>query len=143
MKWSHFYMITFWSESLRVIIVANKKMSISQHCLNTFTLKQKVYLNDSDSRKNVMMIAIRINWELNKRLRKLTLVITHHEELKELIVRMKHLADVVTENRECHEKIYKVYSDSQTFLKTVKAMISTKNQTRLQRVQIMHESIQF
>jgi len=74
-------------------------------------------------------------------LRELTLVITHHEELKELIVKMKHLADVATENQECHEKIYKVYSDNQTFLKTVKAMISTKDQTRLQRVQIAHESI--
>ncbi len=81
-----------------------------------------------------MMIAIRINWELNKRLRESTLVITHNEELKELIARMKHLVDVVTKNRECHEKIYKVYSDSQTSLKTVKAMISTKDQTHLQWV---------
>ena len=45
---------------------------------------------------------------------------------------MKHLADVITENQECHKKIYKVYSDSQTSLKTVKAMISIKDQTRLQ-----------
>ncbi len=141
MKWSHLYMMILWSESLRIVIVANKKMSINQHCFNTFALKQRVYLNDSDSRENVMIIAMRINWELNKRLRKSTLVITHHEELKELIARVKHLADVVTKNWKCHEKIYKVYSDSQTFLKTVKVMISTKDQTRLQRVQIMHESI--
>jgi len=45
---------------------------------------------------------------------------------------MKHFADVATVNQECHEKIYKVYSDNQTSLKTVKAMILTKNQTRLQ-----------
>ncbi len=84
---------------------------------------------------------MRINWELNKRLKESTLVITHHEELKELIAKMKHLTDVVTENQECHEKIYKVYSDSQTSLKTVKVMILTKDQTRLQWVQIAHESI--
>ena len=143
MKRSHLYMMIFWSESSKIVIVANKKMSINQHCFNTFTLKQRVYLNDSNSRKNVIMIAMRINWELNKRLRKSTLVITHNEELKELIVRMKHLADIVTENRKCHEKIYKVYNDNQTSLKTVKAMISTKNQTCLQWVQIAHESIQF
>jgi len=65
-------------------------------------------------------------------LKESTLVITHHDELKELIAKAKHLADVATANQECHEKIYKVYSDSQTFLKTVKAMISTKDQTRLQ-----------
>ncbi len=141
MKWSHLYMMTFWSKSLRVVIVANKKMSISQHYLNTFMLKQRVYLNDSNSKENVTMTAMRINWELNKRLRKSTLVITHHEELKELIAKVKHFANIATENRKYHEKIYKVYSDSQTSLKTVKVMISTKDQTRLQRVQIAYESI--
>jgi len=117
-------------------------MSIKQHHLDTFALKQRAYLNDSNSRKNVMIIAMRINWELNKRLKKSTLIIIHYEELKELIAIMKHLADIVTKNREYHEKIYKVYNDSQTSLKTMKVMISTKDQTRLQRVQIMHESIQ-
>ncbi len=136
-------MMILWSESSRIVIVVNKKMSISQHCFDTFTLKQRVYLNDNDSRKNVMTITMRINWELNKRLRELTLIITHHEELKELIARVKHFAEVVTKNQECHEKIYKVYSDSQTFLKTVKVIISTKDQTHLQWVQITHESIWF
>ena len=141
MKWSHFYMMILWSESSKVVIVANKKMSINQHCLDIFTLKQKVYSNDSNSRKNVMMIAMRINWKLSKRLKKSTLIITHHEELKELITKMKHLADVVIKNWKYHEKIYKVYNDNQTSLKTVKVMISTKDQTRLQWVQITHENI--
>ena len=83
-----------------------------------------------------------MNWELNKRLRKSTLVITHHDELKELVAKMKHLADVATANQECHEKIYKIYSDSQIFLKAVKVMTSTKDQTCLQRVQTAHENIQ-
>jgi len=74
-------------------------------------------------------------------LKESTLIITHHEELKELIARMKHFTDVVTKNQEYHEKIYKVYSDSQTSLKTVKVIISTKDQTRLQSVQIAHKSI--
>ncbi len=142
MKWSHLYMMTFWSESSRIVIVANKKISINQHHFDTFTSKQRIYLNDSDSKENVTTIAMRINWELNKRLKKLTLIIIHHEELKELIVKMKYFTNIVTENWKCHEKIYKVYSDSQTSLKTVKAMISTKDQTRLQWVQIAHENIQ-
>ncbi len=143
MKWNHLYMMIFWSKSSRIIIVANKKMLISQHHFNTFTLKQRVYSNDSNSRKDVTMIAMKINWKLNKRLKELTLVITHHEKLKKLIARMKHLADVATKNWKYHEKIYKVYSDNQTSLKTVKVMISTKDQIRLQRVQIAHENIQF
>ncbi len=142
MNQSHFYTATFWSKSSKIIIVANKKMLIKQHNLDTFALKQRVYLNDSDSRDDVTMIMMRMNWELNKRLKRSTLVITHHDELKELVARMKHLTDVAIANQECHEKIYKVYNDNQTFLKTVKAMILTKNQTRLQWVQIMHESIQ-
>ncbi len=141
MKWNHLYMMIFWSESLRVVIVANKKMSINQHYLNTFTSKQRVYLNNNDSKENVTTTAMRINWKLDKRLRKLTLIITHHEELKELIARVKHLTDVATKNQKYHEKIYQVYNDSQTSLKTVEAMISTKDQTRLQWVQIAHESI--
>jgi len=72
----------------------------------------------------------------------LTLIITHHDELKELVAKAKHFTNVAIANQECHEKIYKVYSDNQTSLKTVKVMISTKDQTRLQRVQIAHESIQ-
>ena len=131
MNRSHFYTTTFWSKSLKIVIVANKKMSIRQHNLNTFALKQKVYSNDNDSRNNVTVIIMRMNWKLNKRLKRSTLVITHSDELKELVTKVKYLADVVTMNQECHEKIYKIYNDSQISLKAVKVMTSTKDQTRL------------
>ena len=87
-------------------------MSIKQHNFDTFTSKQRVYSNDSNSKDDVTAIIMKMNWKLNKRLRKLTLIIIHHNELKELVVKAKHLADVVIVNQECHEKIYKVYSDS-------------------------------
>ncbi len=141
MNQSHLYTVTFWSKSLKIIIVANKKMSIKQHNLDIIASKQKVYLNNSNSRDDVTVIMMRMNWKLNKRLKKLTLIITHHDELKELVAKTKHFTDVVIMNQECHEKIYKVYSDNQTSLKTVKVMISTKDQTCLQRVQTAHESI--
>ena len=131
MNWSHFYTATLWSKLLKIIIVANKKMSIKQHNFNTFALKQKVYLNNNNNRNDVTVIMMRMNWKLNKRLRKLTLIITHHDELKELVAKAKHLADVVTINQEYYEKIYKIYSDNQIFLKTVKVMTSIKDQTRL------------
>ena len=142
MNWSHLYTAILWSKSSKIVIVANKKMSIRQHNLDTFALKQRVYLNDNDSTDNVTVIAMRMNWELNKRLKRSTLVITHHDELKELVARMKHFANVVTANQEYHEKIYKIYSDSQIFLKAVKVMTSTKDQTRLWWVQTAHENIQ-
>ncbi len=39
MNWSYFYTVIFWSESLKIIIVANKKISIKQHNFDTFMLK--------------------------------------------------------------------------------------------------------
>ncbi len=36
-------------------------MSIKQHNLNMFALKQRVYSNDSDSKDDVTTIAMRIN----------------------------------------------------------------------------------
>ncbi len=131
MKWSHFYTSFLWMKSSKMIIVANKKMSIKKHSLDIFTLKQRVYLNNNDSKDDVTTIAMKVNWKLDKRLRKLILIITHHKNLKKLIARAKHLADVVTVNQESYEKIYKIYNDSQIFLKTVKVMISTRDQTRL------------
>ncbi len=143
MKRSHFYTSFFWTKSLKMIIVANKKMSIKKHSLDTFTLKQRVYLNDSDSKDNVTAIMMKVNWKLNKRLRKSILIITHHEKLKRLIARAKHLVDVATANRESCKKIYKIYSDSQIFLKTVKVMTSTRDQTRLRLIKTAHENIHF
>ncbi len=143
MKWNYFYTLSLWMKSLKMIIVANKKMSIKKHSLDTFASKQRVYLNDSDSENDVTAIAMRVNWELNKRLRELILIITHHKKLKRLIARVKHLANVVTVNQESYEKIYKMYSDSQIFLKTMKIITSTRDQTRLQWIQTMHENIHF
>ena len=134
MNRSHLYTAIFWSESLKIVIIANKKMSIRQYNFDTFALKQRVYSNDNDSRDDVTAIAMRMNWKLNKRLKRSILIITHHDELKELVARMKHLADVVTVNQEYHEKIYKIYNDSQISLKTMKIMTSTKDQTRLRWV---------
>ena len=116
---------------MRIVIVINKKILISQHHFDTFTLKQRVYLNDNNNRKDIMIIVMKINWKLNKRLKRLTLIITHHEELKELIMKVKYFTNVATKNQECHKKIYEVYNDNQTFLKTVKVIISTKDQTCL------------
>ena len=36
-------------------------MSIKQHNLDTFALKQRVYLNDNDSKDDVTVIMMRMN----------------------------------------------------------------------------------
>jgi len=46
---------------LKIVIIANKKMSIRQYNFDTFALKQRVYSNDNDSRDDVTAIAMRMN----------------------------------------------------------------------------------
>jgi len=48
-------------KSLKIIIVANKKMSIKKHSLDIFMLKQRVYLNNNNSEDDVTAIAIKVN----------------------------------------------------------------------------------
>ena len=40
-NWNYLYIMILWSESLKIVIVASKKISIRQHNFNIFTLKQK------------------------------------------------------------------------------------------------------
>ena len=61
MNWNHLYTAIFWSKSLKIVIVANKKILIKQHNLNTFALKQRIYSNDNDSKNDVTMIMMRMN----------------------------------------------------------------------------------
>jgi len=141
MKRSHFYTASPWTESPKVIIAANKKMSIRQHGLDTFAPEQRVYSDGSGSKNDVTAAAVGINWEIGKRLEGPILAITHHGELEGLVAGAEHLAGVAAADQECNGKIYKVYSDSQASLKTVEVMTSTKDQARLRRVQAAHEII--
>jgi predicted transcriptional regulator len=76
-------------------------MSIKQHNENVFASTQRVYLNNSDNKSDVIVVTIKVNWELKKRLEESTLIITYYEELKKLIARAKLLANVTTTNQEC------------------------------------------
>ncbi len=131
MNWNHFYTLFFWTKSLKMIIDANKKIPIKKHSLDIFASKQRVYLNDNNNEDDITVIAMKVNWKLNKRLKELILIITHHKKLKRLIAKVKHFANIATVNQKSYEKIYKMYSDSQIFLKTVKVITSTRNQTHL------------
>jgi len=48
-------------KSLKMIIVANKKMLIKKYSLDTFASKQKVYLNDNNSEDDVTAIMMKVN----------------------------------------------------------------------------------
>ena len=69
------------------------------------------------------------------------MTLIYHDEMKELIMTMKHLVEKCVIENECRDKIYKVYSNNQTSLKTIQSMKSNNDQTRLRRIQKACETI--
>lgn len=130
-----------WVELPRVMIAINKEASIAQHDTDSSAPLQRVYSDGSGNGGDVTAATVGINWEEGKRLRGPTLAITHHGELEGLVAGAERLVDVAMADQSCQDKIYKIYSDSQTSLKTVEAMKSTADQTRLRRVQAACENI--
>ena len=54
---------------------------------------------------------------------------------------MKHLVEKCAIKNECKDKIYKVYSNNQTSLKTIRSIKLNNDQTRLRRIQKACETI--
>ena len=54
---------------------------------------------------------------------------------------MKHLVEKCVVENECKDKVYKMYSNNQTSLKTIRSMKSNNDQTRLRRIQKAYETI--
>ena len=57
----------------------------------------------------------------------------YHDEIKELTMTIKHLVEKCVDKNENKDKVYKMYSNNQTSLKTVRLMKSNNDQTRLRR----------
>ena len=83
---------------------------------------QRVYLNKNNNKNNIIIITIKVNQKLEKRFKNSTSIITYYEELKELIAKAKRLANVIATNSKYCKKIYKIYSDNQISLKTIKTI---------------------
>ena len=64
----------------------------------------------------------------------MNITITHHDELKKLIMIIEKLIDHCERATNARDKIYKIYSDNQTLLKVIHVMSSMFDQKRLQRV---------
>ena len=74
-------------------------------------------------------------------MRDVEIALIHHDEMKELTMIVKHLVEKCAVENECKDKIYKVYSNNQTSLKTIRSMKSNNDQTRLRRIQKACEMI--
>ena len=61
--------------------------------------------------------------------------------MKKLTMTMKRLVDQYAIKNECKNIIYKIYSNNQTSLKTIRSIKSNNDQTQLRRIQKAYETI--
>ena len=61
--------------------------------------------------------------------------------MKKLTLMIKRLVEKCAIKNECKDKVYKIYSNSQTSLKTIRSMKLNNDQTRLRRIQKACETI--
>ena len=120
----------------RMIIEANKTKASQAYERNTLNLRWKVYSDESEEDKIVTIATMNFNWNKKKCLKNAEIALTHHDELKSLIMIIEKLISRCEKSIDARNKIYKIYFDSQTSLKTIYIMSSIFDQKRLQKLQI-------
>ena len=135
------YTIFSWICSSKVTIDNSDEIATRRHEIDKSNSKWKVYSNENEKDDEITAMIVETNWECAKRLRDVEIALIHHDEMKELTVIMKHLVEKCAVENECKDKVYKVYLNSQTSLKTIRSMKSNNDQTRLRRIQKTCETI--
>ena len=139
------YTISSWVRSPKVTININDETTTRRHDDDLTNSKWRAYSNENEKDDEITTTIVDINWKRVKRLKDVEITLVHHDEMKELTMTMKRFVEkCATEiEEECKDKVYKVYFDSQTSLKTVRSMKSNNDQTRLRRIQKACETIRF
>ena len=135
------YTIFSWVCSSRVTIDNSDEIATRRHDVDKSNSNWKAYSNESEKDDEVTTIVVKTNWECVKRLKNVEITLIHHDEMKELTMTMKHLVEKCVIENECKNKVYKVYSNSQTSFKIIRSMKSNNDQTRLRRIQKTCETI--
>ena len=135
------YTIFSWVCSSKITINNNDEIATRRYDADKSNSKWKTYSNENEKDDEVTIVAVETNWKCVKRLRDVEVALIHHDEMKELTMTMKHLVEKCVVENECKDKVYKVYSNNQTSLKTIRSMKSNNDQTRLRRIQKACETI--
>ena len=135
------YTIFSWVCSSRVTIDNSDEIATRRHDVDKSNSKWRAYSNESEKDDEVTAVAVETNWKCVKRLKNVEVALIHHDEMKELTMTMKHLVEKCVVENECKDKVYKMYSNNQTSLKTIRSMKSSNDQTRLRRIQKTCETI--
>ena len=131
---SQFYIVAPWINFSKIIIEINKTKASQIHDSDTSNLRWKIYLNESERNENITIAAMNFNWNKKRRLKNISTALTHHDELKNLIMIVERLINHCEKTIDTRNKIYKVYFNNQTSLKMIHVMSSMLNQKRLQKI---------
>ena len=99
-------------------------MTLQNHNADHLNLQWRIYSDESEKNENIIVATINFNWNKKKRLKDVDIMITHHDELKKLIMIVEKLIDYYERTTNARDKIYKIYSDSQISLKMIHVMSS-------------------
>ena len=131
---SQSYIVASWMSFLKIIIEIDKTRASQVHDNDTSNFWWKVYLNENEKNEDVTVATVNFNWNKKKRLKDADTALTHHDELKNLIMIVEKLINHCERTIDARNKVYKVYFDNQTSLKMIHVMSLMFDQKKLQKI---------
>ena len=135
------YTISSWVCSSKITIDNSDKIATRWHNIDKSNSKWRAYWNESEKNDEITTVVVETNWKCVKRLKSVEITLIHYDKMKELTMTMKRLVEKCVVENECKNKIYKIYSNNQASLKTIRSMKSNNDQTRLRRIQKAYKTI--
>ena len=129
------YTIFSWVCSSKVTINNNNEITTRRHNVDKSNPKWKTCSNESEKDNEVITIVVETNWECVKHLKSVEIALIHYKKMKKLTITRERLVEKCAVKNKYKNKIYKVYSNNQTSLKTIRSMKLNNDQTRLKYIQ--------
>ena len=110
-----------------MIIKNSKKIIMQSHEHNTLNFWWRAYANESERKNDIIIAAINLDWNKKKYLKSTKIALIYHEKLKKLIMIVKELIKRCENQRNAHNKLYRIYLNNQISLKVIRVIFSTLN----------------
>lgn len=123
------------------VVIKDETLAVRHHNADRSNSYWRAYSDGSGRGGDVTAAAVGANWSQKSRLGGVEMALTHHGELEGLTAGAERLAEHCQLARDCKDRVYKVYFDSQASLKVADGMLSTTDQSRLRRLQRACEKI--
>ena len=120
---NQFYIAASWMNFSKIIIEINRLRTLQIYNINTLNLQWKIYFNKSKKNMNIMTTIMNFNWNKEKYLSNVNIILTHYNKLKNLIIIVEKLINYCKKAIDARNKVYKVYFNNQTLLKMIYVML--------------------